>query len=74
MIRDSREEIIKKLKLTLIVCEHNVDVNMLKVTKMRKRLETAQSELAERRESLAKVEDQIRDFYGGLEGNVILKE
>ena len=65
-----RKEYIDRLNLTFAICSSNTEEAMRKLIIAKKRLEKAEQEYSDRRKSKEKVEAQIRDFYGGLEGNV----
>lgn len=65
-----REEHHKKLKLTLSLCNSNLDFARAKVIKLEEKLSKAREELGERERSQIAAENALRDFYGSLEGNV----
>ena len=65
-----REEHHRKLKLTLSLCNSNLDVARSKVYQLEEKLSKAREEMAEREQSQRAAENALRDFYGSLEGNV----
>jgi len=65
-----RKEYIEKLELTLSICSLNTEDALRKVMETKKKLEKLEEKYNNCKTSQSKVEMQIRDFYGGLEGNV----
>ena len=58
------ESVEKKLLITRTICQHNVDEYTKSVVEIRNKLQRLEKELAECRDSLAEVEEQLNNFYG----------
>jgi predicted nucleic acid-binding Zn-ribbon protein len=65
-----RNEHLQKLKLTLSICSNNKDEAFVKLRRIQEKFEKAKSDYEETSKTLEKAEEQLRDFYGSLEGNV----
>ena len=69
-IIEIRLSYIKRLKLTKVICEHNLEQSILKISELERKLEIERKNLEKLNNTNKLVEKQIRDYYGSIECNV----